>query len=564
MSAFALINEEKAQSKARVVICWISLAGFLVMSWIKGMHGSDLMNKGLATILAYLAFSTVWFEIVKRYPDRAPWRRNISLVADLGIMTAWFHLGGGEVATYYPIFLWVIIGNGIRFGEEFLQRGIILGGLGFGSVLYFNPYWRGHMDVGLGLLLGVVVLPVFYQGALRRLRKMNDLKVELAKSRLAEKAKDRFLASMSHEIRTPMNGVLGMAESLSRTDLDRDQREQLQIITSSVESLLRTIGDILDYAGMTSEKLTLQTVDFDLHRTLQDVVRLLETSASQRNIDLRFTYPQDAPLRFLGDQARIRQVVFHLLSNGIKFTEQGSVQIDCRVREQKQDFRVTISVSDTGIGMPQGKLETLFRGFEQGDNSTTRRYEGMGLGLGLVKQLTQLMGGEIEVASTEGKGSTFTVSLPLKPAATSKAAQPRTVTPRSGFNLKALVVEDNKFNQAVMSRLLGMLKMDAHMVDNGAEAVKAVAGQDFDVVFMDIRMPVMNGYEATLKIRAQETGSSRLPIIAVTADATGQVQERCREVGMDGFLAKPLTLDSLAATTEAVLQKAARPAPALV
>jgi len=554
MSAFAIINEEKAQSKARVVICWISLAGFLLMSWLKGMHGTALMSKGLATILAYLTFSTVWFEIVKRYPDRHPWRRNISLVADLGIMTAWFHLGGGEVATYYPIFLWVIIGNGIRYGEVFLQRGIVLGGLGFGSVLYFNPYWRTHMDVGLGLLLGVLVLPIFYQGALRRLRKMNDLKVELAKSRLAEKAKDRFLALMSHEIRTPMNGVLGMADALSRTDLDEEQQDQLRIITSSVESLLRTIGDILDYAGMTSARLTLHKQDFNLNRTLQDVVKLLETSASQRDIQLRFTYAEGAPEQFLGDQARIRQIVFHLLSNGIKFTEQGSVRLDCRVREEKSGCKVVISVSDTGIGIPAGKMETLFQGFQQGDDSVTRRYEGMGLGLGLIKQLTELMEGELEVESTEGKGTTFTVSLPLRPMAGRKTALQKSTASRAGLDLKALVVEDNKFNQAVMSRLLGMLQVKAHMADNGAEALQILEEQEFDLVFMDIRMPVMNGYEAALKIRAGESGESHLPIIAVTADATPQVEHRCREVGMDAFLAKPLTLDTLAATTEAVMQ----------
>ncbi len=553
MTDFEIINEEKAQSRARVVICWISLAGFMLMAWTKGMHGSDLMNKGLATILAYLAFSTVWYELVKRYPNKFPGRRNISLAADLGIMTAWFHLGGGEVATYYPIFLWVIIGNGIRFGEAFLQRGIIMGALGFGSVLYFNPYWRSHLDVGLGLLLGVLVLPIFYQGALRRLRKMNDLKVELAKSRLAEKAKDRFLASMSHEIRTPMNGVLGMADSLSRTNLDADQREQLQVITSSVESLLRTIGDVLDYAGMTAEKLTLQTQEFDLHQTLQDVVRLMKTSADERGIALEFDYDRDTPRNFVGDPARIRQVVFHLLSNGIKFTEQGSVRLTCRLEKDE----VAIAVIDTGIGIPTGRMDELFRGFEQGDNSTTRRYEGMGLGLGLIRQLTSLMKGRLEVESQECVGSTFTVWLPLTPVA-EPAATPveKGEHEEKRWNLRALVVEDNKFNQVVMSRLLGMLGMETVMADNGMEALEKVRRESFDVVYMDIRMPVMNGFEAAMKIRAAEDEAARVPIIAVTADATEQVRERCREVGMNAFLAKPLTLKSLTAVTESVLETA--------
>ncbi|PJA74384.1 hypothetical protein CO151_09700 [bacterium CG_4_9_14_3_um_filter_65_15] len=551
MAEFEIINEEKAQSKARVVICWISLAGFLVMARTKGLHGSDLMNKGLATILAYLAFATVWFEFIKQMPKRHPWRRNISLIADLAIMTAWFHLGGGEVATYYPIFLWVIIGNGIRYGEVFLLRGIVLGGVGFGSVLYFNPYWRSHLDVGLGLMLGVLVLPIFYQGALRRLRKMNDLKMELAKSRLAEKAKDRFLASMSHEIRTPMNGVLGMADSLSRTDLDPDQREQLQVITSSVESLLRTIGDILDYAGMTAEKLTLQNQEFDLHQILQDVVRLMRTSAEERNIDLQFEYDSATPHNFVGDPARIRQVAFHLLSNGIKFTEEGSVKISCKMKKD----RVAVSVSDTGIGIPAQRLETIFRCFEQADNSTTRRYEGMGLGLGLIQQLTSLMQGQLTVKSKEGRGSTFTVTLPLEIVAKAPVIRTESKPEQApSMNLRALVVEDNKFNQVVISRLLSMMGIESVLAENGLEAVEAVERETFDVVYMDIRMPVMDGIEATIKLRAREGGSSRLPIIAVTADATRQVQARCREVGMDAFLAKPLTLNSLTTVTENAMQ----------
>ncbi len=561
MSTFAVINEEKSQSKARVVICWLCLVGFLLMGWVKGMHGTGLMNKGLAMILSYLTFATIWFEIVKRHPDSHPWRRNISLGADLGIMSAWFHLGGGEVATYYPIFLWVIIGNGIRFGEEFLERGIFLGTIGFGSVLFFNSYWRNNLDVGLGLLLGVVVLPIFYQGALRRLRRMNDLKVELAKYRLAEKAKDRFLASMSHEIRTPMNGVLGMAESLGRTDLDQDQRNQLRVITSSVESLLRTISDILDYAGLTTEKLVLHQQAFDLEQTLGDVVKLLKASASERDIDLRFESPKNAATLFEGDSARIRQIVFHLLNNGIKFTERGSVCLSYQVQKSGTETRVVLSVTDTGIGMAPDQLESLFNKFVQADNSTTRRYEGLGLGLGLIKQLTVLMNGDLKVKSREGVGSTFTVTLPMRPISEPKKdAKPTKSTAKVNLGLRALVVEDNKFNQIVMTRLLAMLGVEAVVAENGVEALETIKGEDFDLILMDIRMPVMNGYEATLKIRSGEGEVMHTPIIAVTADTTPHVQQRCREVGMDAFLAKPLTLDSLTATIEAVMQTVNRPA----
>ncbi len=553
MSVLTATNEELSQSKARVVICWVSLAGFMLMGWFKGLHGWEFMGQGLVTILSYLTFATLWYAIVRHSPDRYPWRRNISLIADLAIMTAWFHLGGGEVATYYPIFLWVIIGNGIRFGESYLQRGIVLGALGFGSVLYFNPYWRNNLNVGLGLMLGVVVLPVFYQGALRRLRKLNELQMELVKSRLAEKAKNRFLATMNHELRTPMNGVLGIAEALARTNLDDDQRDQLGIITSSVNGLQQTVSDILDYAGLSIDTLTLQEEDFDLHQLLGEVVTLLEPSVVQQNVSLQYAYPQGARRRFRGDPKRVRQIVFHLLSNGLKFTEQGSVQLNCLVHEEGDDLRVELAVVDTGIGMAPERREALFEIFEQGDNSTTRKYEGLGLGLGLIKQLTDMMHGSLSAESKEGEGSTFSVSLPLKKCCDSGEALAGERIQVGELGLQALVVEDNKFNQIVLKKLLGLMHINTVMANNGLEALEFIKCEKFDLVFMDIRMPIMNGYEATLKIRSQESVDEHVPIIAVTADATRQVEQRCEEVGMDAFLAKPLTVAGLEETIVEVL-----------
>lgn len=542
MSKVNSIDEERSQSRARFVICWISLAVFLVVGYLRGDDHQLILTPGLATILGYLVFSTAWYTMVCRYPNQHPRRRNISVVADLGIMTAFMHIGGEHVATFYPLFLWIIIGNGIRFGEKFLFRGLVVGTVGFASVLIFNDYWQKNLYVGSGLLLGVIILPVFYQGVLRRLRAMADLKVELARSRLADKAKDQFLATMSHELRTPMNGVLGMAEVLADTELDTDQRDHLHIITRSVESLLHIINDILDYSKITSNELELEKVPVDLNQLMQDVYLLLKTSADAKGIDLVFNYPVHAHRHFSADPTRIRQIIFNLVGNAIKFTEQGYVKMSCMVLQDSLSQNVVLVVEDTGIGIPEDRLEAVFDQFEQADNSTTRRYGGTGLGLAISRRLAGLMDGDIIAESEVGQGSTFTASMSLQECDAPQEQVAPEPDELPNFGLKALVAEDNKFNQVVIRQLLRRIGITVDIMDNGAKAVEQLARDSYDLVFMDIRMPVMNGYEATQAIRCRKDDLAKIPIIAITADATRADVSQSMDAGMDVHLSKPLRL----------------------
>ena len=293
---------------------------------------------------------------------------------------------------------------------------------------------------------------------------------------------------------------------------------------------------------------------FDLQEALGDVERLLRHSATERGIALEFDYPQDAPRQFRGDPARIRQIAFHLVGNAVKFTENGSVRISCRVSESGEGPNVRIAVADTGIGIPANRLRAILAGFEQVDNSTTRKHEGLGLGLAITSRLASLMGGGLDVQSKEGKGSTFTVSLVLSPAETPKASGSGPEEESLRFGFRGLVVEDNKINQFVMRQLLGMIGIEADIASNGAEALEMLDREVYDLVFMDVRMPIMNGYEATKRIRARNDGRRRIPIIAVTADATSCVEQRCLEVGMDVFLAKPLTVAKLVAAIESLAE----------
>ncbi len=539
------IDEELSQSRARVVITGICLLAFSVVGVSKGLAQSDQLVQGLVVCLLYLVFSVSWYVMVYRMPGKWPMRRYVTILADLGIMTYWLHFGDKHVASYYPIFLWVIIGNGIRFGERHLKVAIVTGALGFGSLLVFNDFWKAHMEIGAGMLLGVLILPVFFLSVLRRLRTMSQLQIALAKSRLADKAKDQFLATMSHEIRTPMNGVLGMAETLRATDLNTEQQEHLHIITRSVESLLHIINDILDYSKITSNSLRLETTRFDLKQVLGDVHLLMKSTAQAKGIDFVFDYPDDSHRDFLGDPTRIRQIVFNLVGNAIKFTQKGQVKLTCRINKSGGRENISIQITDTGIGIPADRLAAVFDQFEQADNSTTREFGGTGLGLAISRTLAIMMGGDVEVDSVLGEGSTFTVAMTLQECEAQVTRKEPEIDTLPNFGLRGLVAEDNKFNQVVVKSMLERIGISVDLAENGAEALELFDRNDYDLVFMDVRMPVMNGYDCTEAIRSRGDAKADVPILALTAEATKSDAEKCLAVGMNAHLSKPLRVSEV-------------------
>ena len=555
---FRPIDEERSQSRARLGICAVSLVAFVAIWVFRGFENQVTAIQGIATILGYSVFSLLWNRMVVRRPDRDHWRRYIGMVADLGIMTIFLHLGERHVAAYYPIFLWVIIGNGIRFGKKLLLAAIVVGATGFGSLLLMTPFWRENLEIGVGLLIGTIVLPIFFLTVLRRLEAMQELRVKLAESRLADQAKDQFLATMSHEIRTPMNGILGMAEVLQDTDLDDTQRDHLHIITRSVESLLNIINDILDYSKITSSQLQLERVTFDLARMLEDVVLLLKPSADAKGISLQFEYPAEAHRHFVGDPTRVRQIVLNLIGNALKFTETGRVRLAPMIKAGGGRDNIVLVVEDTGIGIPEERLEAIFDEFEQADNSTTRQYGGTGLGLAISRKLARLMEGDIVAESRVGEGSTFTASMSLAETTAPATAPEAMPTEMPDFGLRALLAEDNKFNQVVVVNLMKRIGIEVEIAENGAAALEMLQENPYDLVFMDIRMPVMNGYEAARAIRLREDELAGIPIIALTAEATRADVRKSLESGMNVHLAKPVRVTEIVQALESLkLQPAA-------
>ncbi|MDA7428040.1 ATP-binding protein [Primorskyibacter aestuariivivens] len=367
----------------------------------------------------------------------------------------------------------------------------------------------------------------------------------------ASEAKTAFLAMMSHEIRTPLNGVMGMADALRDSGLTEAQMELLDVMSSSGQALLSIINDILDLTKIEAQQMEIEAIEFDLVELLDAVTRLYALSAADKGLGFEVQIDLGGRRRIVSDPTRLRQVISNLLSNAIKFTETGGVGLHVRLSDEKP-MQLALAVSDSGPGVPEGKQERLFQPFSQVDASVTRRHGGTGLGLSIARKMCRLMGGDLSFTPGVPRGSTFTARVEVA-AGQSKPCSPPVALPEAEAVLMArawriLVAEDNKTNRLVLHHLLKKYSLSITMVENGAEAVAAWRCGSFDLILMDVNMPVMGGLEAVALIRAAEmdrASEQRVPIIALTANAmTHQVEEYLR-CGVDGHVAKPVKRERL-------------------
>jgi signal transduction histidine kinase/ActR/RegA family two-component response regulator len=378
---------------------------------------------------------------------------------------------------------------------------------------------------------------------------------------MTAQGKSDFLAMMSHEMRTPLNGIIGMTGLLESKNLEERERECIEVIRRSGETLLAIIDDVLDFSKIEAGRLALECADFNPVRATLDAIQIVERSAAAKSLTLSTHLDPALPALVSGDVMRLRQVLLNLLSNAIKFTAEGEIVVRVELRSASStDCELYFSVKDNGIGINQEQQSRLFQPFSQAETSTARMFGGTGLGLAISKRLVDLMGGTIGVESRPNEGSRFWFTIAVR---ASVAAPPRPMAPvpaapaATGFRL--LLVEDNPINQKVACLMLHKLGYQVDLASNGLEALGAVASARYDLILMDCVMPEMDGFEATRRLRAGAGHAAEVPILAMTANAFADDRKACLAAGMNDFLSKPVRQSELAAKLEGLLQSAACP-----
>lgn len=489
-------------------------------------------------LFTFMLFSVFVLVAILRRPGQIP-RRYIVTFIDIAYVTISSLMVGKSASPFYLLYILIFISQGGRFGRSYLFASAAFSTLSYGLVCLLDPDFSTHALESTFKLIALIVLPFYLNAMLKTIQRARQA------ADAANESKSRFLATMSHEIRTPMSGAIGMINLLKTTALNDDQQVFVKGLSTSANRLHMLINDILDFSKIEAGKLTLEERCFSIEDTLQEVSIVLDPLAKQKRISFNYEIDQTVPSNLLGDSYRLSQILLNLAGNAIKFTEQGGVTIKACINNNSQSLRMEII--DTGIGIDEKHLSHIFESFTQADSSTTRRFGGSGLGTTIARELVRMMDGEIGADSTPSEGSTFWFEIPLK-LATPKETRTNQLN-NSSRQLATgtlqirdiLLAEDSEINALFISTTLKDAGHNVEIVENGQLALERLRNKHYDIVFMDMHMPVMDGVAATRAWRAEEDRKNSIPIIALTANISEDDRLACLQAGMNEFLSKPVS-----------------------
>ncbi|MFK3847690.1 ATP-binding protein [Stenotrophomonas sp. NPDC078853] len=560
-------DSEHGQQIVRIVLISLILA-YVLMPGVRNDLPHDQYVGVLAIVLGGLGLSLLAFGWLLWRPQRSDPRRILGMLADYGLIAAGMIQMGEPLSWVYIVVMWVTVGNGMRFGNNYLYLAVAMAMISFGCTALYTDYWVDNARLAFGLWLGLAAVPLYFSTLLRQLTEA------MAEARRASEAKSRFLANMSHEFRTPLNGLAGMTEVLATTELDEEQRECLNTIQASSRSLLALVEEVLDISAIEAGKLRVVAEDFALGDVVQAIGLILLPQAKAKRLDYRVRVDEAVPPRLRGDTGHLRQVLLNLAGNAVKFTDHGRVEIRIDVVSAAADggVRLRFEIIDTGIGVAAPMRPRLFEAFEQADVSMARRHEGTGLGTTIAKGLVEAMGGEIGYQENLPQGSRFWFEVPFAPPLPERVGiTPALVgNPLDSSNgnviafadpflrhrarvrsMSILVADDHEANRMVLQRLLQKAGHRVLCVNGGEAVLDAMAESDFDAAIVDLHMPGMSGLDMLKELRVMQAGGApRTPVLVLSADVTPDAIQRCQQAGAHTFLAKPVVavrlLDTLA------------------
>ncbi|MGV8944314.1 ATP-binding protein [Thermomonas sp.] len=523
---------------------WLILLGELVVS--VGLLAGILANPGPSNV-----------------------RRWLGILADYAAMAGVMHLMGEAATPLYAVYLWVTIGNGMRYGPRYLYAATALAAASFLAVILTTEFWLANTYLSWSLSLGLVAVPLYFASLLKALT------VAIADARRANQAKSRFLANMSHEFRTPLNGLSGMSTLLASTYLDAEQRGYLDAIQAANRALLALVEDVLDISAIEAGKLRTKVDAFELRGLIDEIGLVLMPQAEARHLRYLVTISPQVPDMLRGDATHLQQVLVNLLGNAIKFTRAGHVHLEVVVTSPVRDtsVRLRFTITDTGVGIPASARAKLFEAFEQADNSLSRNHAGTGLGTTIAKGLTEAMGGSIGFESSEESGSRFWVELPFDVPtdaigqadvshAIAVSHEPTGPNVETGNviafanpflrhrararSMRILIADDHAANRLVLESLLQKAGHRVVAAKDGEVALDVLAEGGFDLALVDLHMPGLSGIDLLRLLRAMESGGMRrTPMIVLSADVTPESVQACRNAGAHSFIAKPFTVSHL-------------------